>query len=100
MKQVETMQSTSCGMDDSDADFFIDITEEICPITFVRTRLLLERMASGQTADIRLSGAEPLANVPRALTLQGHQVIALEAETRAAAEAPDVGPHRLRVRKK
>lgn len=97
-------------MDDSDADFFIDITEDLCPITFVRTKLLIERMTSGQTAEIRLSGAEPLANVPRALMLQGHEIIALEAETRPAngptatqPMAPDPsanGPHRLRVRKK
>ena len=42
------------------ADFFIDITADICPITFVRAKLLIERMASGQTAEIRLRGAVPL----------------------------------------
>lgn len=87
-------------MEDSDADYFIDITEDICPITFVRTKLLIERMTSGQTVEIRLSGSEPLANIPRALTLQGHRIIALEVEPPDAAEPPDSGPHRLRVRKK
>lgn len=82
-------------------DFFIDITGDVCPMTFVRTKLLIERMASGQTAEIRLRGAEPLANVPRAVAAQGHRVIALEAEDPedAAAEADPHRPHRLRLRK-
>jgi tRNA 2-thiouridine synthesizing protein A len=98
------MQTTDRNLDDSKVDFFIDITADVCPITFVRTKLLLERMASGQTAEIRLCGAEPLANVPRALARQGHVVIALEAETSAPVAAKDGPmdphrPHRLRLRK-
>jgi TusA-related sulfurtransferase len=83
------------------ADFFIDITADVCPMTFVRTKLLIERMASGQVAEIRLQGAEPLANVPRAVAAQGHQVIGVTAED-IEAGAADPGPHpphRLRLRK-
>lgn len=95
-------QSTERDGHDVDADFFMDITADICPITFVRTKLLIERMASGQTAEIRLSGAEPLANIPRALTLQGHRIVVLEPEpppADAEQAANPHGPHRLRVRK-
>lgn len=60
------------------ADKQLDITAEVCPMTFVRTRLALERMAPGETLLIRLRGAEPVANVPRAAAEQGHAVLAQE----------------------
>nr|WP_294524977.1 sulfurtransferase TusA family protein [uncultured Rhodopila sp.] len=58
----------------------IDITAEICPMTFVRTRLALDRLAPGETLRVRLKGDEPLRNVPRTATEQGHQVLAQETD--------------------
>jgi TusA-related sulfurtransferase len=78
-----------------DADYFLDITEEVCPFTFVRTKLLLERMDSGQVVEIRLKGAEPLENVPRTVQDHGHVVIRMVPED----ENDALGPHRLFVRK-
>lgn len=75
------------------ADFTLDITEEVCPLTFVRTKLLIERMEVGQTADILMQGSEPLTNVPRAVRVQGHAVLELVE----IAEPP--GAKRLRIRK-
>ncbi|MGH7155505.1 MAG: sulfurtransferase TusA family protein [Acetobacteraceae bacterium] len=60
------------------ADQELDITREVCPMTFVRTRLALDRMARGQTLLVRLRGEEPLRNVPRTAREQGHEVIAIE----------------------
>ncbi|HEY5300446.1 MAG TPA: sulfurtransferase TusA family protein [Acetobacteraceae bacterium] len=57
-------------------DQLLDITAEICPMTFVRTRLALDRLAPGQTLLVRLRGTEPVANVPRAAMEQGHEVLA------------------------
>lgn len=54
-------------------DRAIDITAETCPMTFVRTRLALDAMAEGAVLLVRLRGAEPLANVPRAAADQGHE---------------------------
>ncbi len=59
-------------------DCYLDITQEVCPLTFVKTKLLIERMAPGQTAEIRLKGAEPLENVPRSVREHGHEVLSLE----------------------
>lgn len=59
-------------------DYYLDITQEVCPLTFVRTKLLIERMSSGETAEIRLKGAEPLENVPRSVREHGHEVLSLE----------------------
>ncbi|MBV1800114.1 sulfurtransferase TusA family protein [Siccirubricoccus sp. G192] len=58
------------------ADRQLDITAETCPMTFVRTRLALDRMQPGQTLLIRLRGEEPRRNVPRTAAEQGHAVLA------------------------
>jgi TusA-related sulfurtransferase len=57
-------------------DSNLDITGETCPMTFVRTRLALDRMRSGQVLRIVLRGDEPRRNVPRTATEQGHAVLA------------------------
>jgi TusA-related sulfurtransferase len=62
------------------AEFFLDITPEVCPLTFVKTKLLIERMAPGQMAEVRLRGEEPLENVPRSVREHGHTVLSLEPE--------------------
>jgi tRNA 2-thiouridine synthesizing protein A len=56
----------------------LDITGELCPMTFVRTRLALDRMQPGETLRVRLRGDEPLRNVPRTALEQGHEVLALD----------------------
>ena len=61
------------------ADYQLDITGEVCPMTFVRTKLLLEKMLPGQTLNIRLKDGEPRHNVPRAVRDHGHEVMALNA---------------------
>jgi tRNA 2-thiouridine synthesizing protein A len=58
----------------------IDISSDICPMTFVRTRLALDRMAPGETLLVTLKGEEPLRNVPRSATEQGHEVLSVETD--------------------
>ena len=58
----------------------LDITGETCPMTFVRTRLALDRLAPGQVLLVRLRGAEPVENVPRTARDQGHEVLSLETD--------------------
>lgn len=58
------------------ADRTIDVSDKVCPMTFVHTRLALERLAPGQVLAVRLRGEEARRNVPRTSTEQGHQVLA------------------------
>jgi TusA-related sulfurtransferase len=74
---------------------FLDITDQICPMTFVRTKLLIEKLSSGEQVTVRLQGAEPLQNVPRTVREHGHQIISLGPED---ASNPD-GPHLLVLEK-
>ena len=64
------------GMEEQRSDRELDITAETCPMTFVRTRLALDRMAPGQVLKLRLKGAEPRANVPKTAAEQGHTILA------------------------
>jgi TusA-related sulfurtransferase len=59
------------------ADRQLDITGETCPMTFVRTRLALDRLEPGMVLLVRLAGDEPLRNVPRTAQEQGHTVLKL-----------------------
>ncbi|TDH59950.1 sulfurtransferase TusA family protein [Dankookia rubra] len=63
-------------MQELNGDRSLDITTDTCPMTFVRTRLALDRMKSGETLLIRMRGEEPTRNVPRTATEQGHTVLA------------------------
>lgn len=76
-------------------EYYLDITEFVCPMTFVRAKLLLERMQPGDIAEVRLNSGEPLQNVPRSMREHGHEILSLAPEPGADAD----GPHRLVVRK-
>ena len=58
----------------------IDVTHDICPMTFVRTRLALDRMAPGEILLVRVKGQEPRDNVPRTATEQGHEVLSIQTD--------------------
>ena len=60
-----------------EADLELDITGEVCPMTFVRTKLALEQIAVGQVLNIRLRDGEPRHNVPRAVRDHGHEILSL-----------------------
>lgn len=59
-------------------DARIDITAEVCPMTYVRVKLALERLPEGGVLEVLLAGAEPLKNVPRSAREDGHDVLSLE----------------------
>ncbi len=53
----------------------LDITAESCPMTFVRTRLALDRLPSGAVLRVRLRGEEPWRNVTRNAEALGHRLV-------------------------
>ncbi len=58
----------------------LDITALTCPMTWVRTKLELERMAAGDAIVVRCRPGEALENVPRSARDAGHRV-AVEGTT-------------------
>jgi tRNA 2-thiouridine synthesizing protein A len=52
----------------------LDITALTCPMTWVRTKLELERLAPGEALEVRCRPGEALENVPRSAVEAGHEV--------------------------
>ncbi|MGB0696261.1 MAG: sulfurtransferase TusA family protein [Rhodospirillaceae bacterium] len=73
----------------------IDITNDVCPMTFVRTKLAIESLEKGDSIEIRLKGREPLENVPRSVLEMGWTILSFDPEV---GEQKD-GIHRLLVKK-
>ena len=52
----------------------LDLTGVQCPLNWVRARLALERLSTGDELVVRLDPGEPLASVPRSAREDGHAV--------------------------
>jgi tRNA 2-thiouridine synthesizing protein A len=52
----------------------LDITALACPMTWVRTKLELERMEAGEALEVLCRPGEALENVPRSAREAGHAV--------------------------
>lgn len=57
------------------ATYTLDITNEHCPMTFVKTKLKLAQIAEGDILEVLLKEGEPLNNVPRSAVEQGYKVL-------------------------
>jgi len=53
----------------------LDITREHCPMTFVKTKIALSKLNSGDLLEVLLTEGEPLENVPRSSREQGYTVL-------------------------
>jgi len=65
-------------MDEFAIDESIDITDVVCPVTFVKAKVALEELEDGQILSIRLSDGEPVQNVPRSIKEEGHRILKLD----------------------
>lgn len=52
----------------------LDVTDVTCPLTWVRTKLALERLAPGDELVVECKPGEALENVPRSAAEAGHAV--------------------------
>lgn len=53
----------------------LDVRPFACPLTWVKTRIALERLAPGDRLEVLLAEGEPLESVPRSAALEGHRVL-------------------------
>jgi tRNA 2-thiouridine synthesizing protein A len=52
----------------------VDLTAEICPMTFVKAKVHLDQVAVGETLWFVLLAGEQVRNVPRSLKDEGHKI--------------------------
>ena len=58
-------------------DDTVDITDVVCPVTFVKAKVALEELDDGQILAVRMNDGEPVQNVPRSIKEEGHQILKL-----------------------
>lgn len=59
-------------------DVFKDFRGVACPMNFVKTKIALTPMQSGQILQILLDDGQPIQNVPGSVKNEGHTVLATE----------------------
>lgn len=55
----------------------VDITDKVCPLTYVKAKVAIEEIEDGEVLAVRMNDGEPVQNVPRSFKEDGHQIIKL-----------------------
>lgn len=55
----------------------VDITDKVCPLTFVKAKVSLDELEDGEVLAIRMNDGEPVQNVPRSIKEEGHKILKL-----------------------
>lgn len=58
----------------------VDLTGEVCPMTFVKAKLHLDQVEAGEALEIVLREGEQLRNVPASLKNEGHAIESVQRE--------------------
>ncbi len=59
-------------------DKTIDIKGQVCPYTFVRSKLAIEKMKIGEVLEIIVDHKPAIENVPRSMENEGQKVLKVE----------------------
>lgn len=64
--------------DEFKADKTLDIKGQVCPYTFVRSKLAIEKMELGQVLEIVTDHRPASENVPKSMENEGQKVLKIE----------------------
>ena len=64
-------------MADFEIDERVDITDVVCPMTFVKAKVAMEEIEVGQVLAVTMNEGEPVQNVPRSFKEEGQQILKL-----------------------
>jgi len=56
----------------------LDLRGDVCPYTFVKTKLKLEELDTGEELIVTFDHAPAVENVPRSLKNEGHKILGIE----------------------
>ena len=59
-------------------DITLDLRGVACPLNFVKTKIQLEKMRSGQKLEVFLDSGEAIESVPPSVIEEGHLVLSIE----------------------
>ncbi len=57
---------------------FLDLRGVLCPLNYVKAKLVMEEVDDGETFEFWLDEGEPIKNVPRSLKDDGHRILEVE----------------------
>ena len=60
------------------SDVKIDLRGIECPMNFVKTKIQLEKMKTGEVLEVLLDSGEAIENVPKGVVEEGHEVLSKE----------------------
>lgn len=55
----------------------IDLRGVCCPTNFVKAKLAIENLETGETVEMLIDEGEPVKNLPRSLKAEGHKLLGL-----------------------
>ncbi|MDP2663150.1 MAG: sulfurtransferase TusA family protein [Dehalococcoidia bacterium] len=55
----------------------LDLRGEVCPYTFVKSKLALEELEQGQVLQVRVDHRPAVDNVPRSMQNEGQEIVAI-----------------------
>jgi len=64
--------------DDIKVDKTIDLKGQVCPYTFVRSKLAIEKMQLGEVLEIIFDHKPATDNVPKSMTNEGQTVLKID----------------------
>jgi TusA-related sulfurtransferase len=64
--------------DDIRADKTIDLKGQVCPYTFVRSKLAIEKMNLGEVLEIVLDHRPAVENVPKSMENEGQKLLKVD----------------------
>lgn len=64
--------------DEFNVDKTIDLKGQVCPYTFVRSKLAIEKMELGQVLEVVLDHKPAVENVPKSMENEGQKVLKID----------------------
>ena len=61
-------------LDKKKEKIFLDVTMDSCPITFVKTKIALEKLKVGQSLEVHINAGEALEGLPESLKELGFTI--------------------------
>jgi TusA-related sulfurtransferase len=74
------------------ATYNLDVTKEHCPMTFVKTKIELNKLRQGDVLNVKVTEGEPLENIPKSAVEQGFKVLSVK-------ESDTPGIHTIEIEK-
>ncbi len=76
MGKMESKTANEEAMTEDGEDVvFRDYRGTVCPMNFVKVKVDLSKMATGELLKVLLDDGPPIQDVPRSVSQQGHEVV-------------------------